>query len=108
MRLRHAVAASAGALLLAVSLPASAFAAEGDFGYRHGSGLKSTLHDPESGTCLDLPEATEDDPAYAPANHTDATATVFLDFDCSGDTYYVMDPGKHLGDRLKLRSVIFS
>ncbi|MFE0458995.1 hypothetical protein ACFW1A_06990 [Kitasatospora sp. NPDC058965] len=108
MRLRHAVAASAGALLLAVTLPSSAFAAAGSFEYAFGPGPRAALHDPDGGTCLDLPEATDDQAAFAPANHTDATATVFLDFDCAGDTYYVMTPGSRLGDRLRLRSVIFS
>ncbi|MFK0223698.1 hypothetical protein ACIQWN_36625 [Streptomyces vinaceus] len=47
-------------------------------------------------------------PAQSPWNRTDATATVFLDFNCDGDTYYVMTPGKKLGPLLKFRSVIFS
>ncbi|MFD7454211.1 hypothetical protein [Kitasatospora sp. NPDC059827] len=50
--------------------------------------------------------ATEANPAYAPKNLT--TATVFLDFNCEGDTYYTMNPGKILGNRLKFRSVVFS
>ena len=107
MRLRNTVAA-AGALLLVLSVPASAFAADGVFEYRYGSGIPGSLVDPDSGSCIDLPEAGPDTPAYAPKNFTDRTATVFVDFECNGDTYYVMNPGKKLGDKLKLHSVIFS
>ncbi|WP_405656102.1 hypothetical protein [Streptomyces sp. RK9] len=43
----------------------------------------------------------------APKNLTTSTAVVFLD--CEGDdTSYVMQPGRILSDRAKLRSVIFS
>ncbi|MFI9270792.1 hypothetical protein ACIGXM_08795 [Kitasatospora sp. NPDC052896] len=108
MRFRQTVAAALGALALVVAVPNSAYAATGSFEYKFGPGLPATLHDPESGRCVNLFGATPNDPAFAPRNFTDATATVFLDFNCDGDTYYVMNPGKQLGDRLKLRSVIFS
>ncbi|MEU9987817.1 hypothetical protein AB0E10_13640 [Streptomyces sp. NPDC048045] len=108
MRLRHSVAAALGALALVVTLPTSASAATGDFLYKVGPGVPAGIADPESGRCINLFGATEQDPAFAPENFTTSTATVFLDFDCNGDTFYVMNPGKRLGDRLKLRSVVFS
>ncbi|MEW1908417.1 hypothetical protein AB0442_08155 [Kitasatospora sp. NPDC085895] len=108
MRLRNSLLAAAGALLITLAVPSSASAATGDFLYKVGPGIPAGIADPESGQCVNLFGATEDHPAFAPENLTDSTATVFLDFDCSGDTYFVMNPGKKLGDRLKLRSVIFS
>ncbi|MFJ9609480.1 hypothetical protein ACIRS1_24390 [Kitasatospora sp. NPDC101176] len=108
MRLRNAVLALASAATLVLAIPTSANAAIGDFLYSVGPGVPAGLADPESGKCLNLFGATENDPAFAPKNLTASTATVFLDFDCSGDTFYVMNPGKILGNRLKLRSVVFS
>ncbi|MFD5466861.1 hypothetical protein ACFWIQ_29145 [Kitasatospora sp. NPDC127059] len=108
MRLRNAVLAVASAAALVLAVPMSANAATGDFLYKVGPGVPAGLADPESGKCINLFGATENDPAFAPENFTASTATVFLDFDCSGDVFYVMNPGKKLGDRLKLRSVVFS
>ncbi|MFJ8472268.1 hypothetical protein [Kitasatospora sp. NPDC094011] len=88
----------------------SANAAIGEFLYKVGPlpGVPAGIADPESGECINLHGATDETPAYAPTNLTTSTATVFLDFDCSGDVFYVMNPGKILGDRLKMRSVVFS
>nr|BEK65083.1 hypothetical protein KPHV_23100 [Kitasatospora purpeofusca] len=108
MRLRNSLVAAAGALLITLAVPTSAHAATGDFLYKVGPGVPAGLADPRSRECINLFGATEDHPAFAPENFTTSTATVFLDFDCDGDTYYVMNPGKKLGNRLKLRSVIFS
>ncbi|MER7772371.1 hypothetical protein [Kitasatospora sp. NPDC096140] len=109
MRLRHSLVAAVGALTLTLAVPTSAHAAAGEFEYQWGPlGLPNLLIDPPSGECIDLPLVTDADPGFAPYNRTSSTATVFLDFGCSGDTYYVMDPGKRLGPRLKLRSVVFS
>lgn len=108
MRLRNAVLAAVSAAALLVAVPTSANAAIGDFLYKVGPGVPAGLADPESRKCINLFGATEQTPAFAPENLTASTATVFLDFDCNGDTFYVMNPGKILGDRLKLRSVIFS
>ncbi|RKT19272.1 hypothetical protein BX285_3728 [Streptomyces sp. 1114.5] len=108
MRLRNAVLAAVSAAALVLAVPTSANAAIGDFLYKVGPGVPAGIADPESGKCINLFGATETDPAFAPKNLTASTATVFLDFDCSGDTFYVMNPGKILGDRLKLRSVVFS
>ncbi|MFJ7067667.1 hypothetical protein [Streptomyces sp. NPDC101115] len=110
MFLRRAVVSAVGALSLLVAVPSSANSAIGTFEYQTGPypGIPHLVADPDSGQCINLYGATEEDPAYAPKNLTASTATVFLDFDCSGDTFYVMDPGKILGSRLKLRSVIFS
>ncbi|MER7582154.1 hypothetical protein [Kitasatospora sp. NPDC097691] len=108
MRLRNTVLAVASAVALVFAVPTSANAAAGDFLYKVGPGVPAGLADPESRVCHNLFGATEDHPAFAPENFTDSTATVFLDSDCGGDVFYVMNPGKRLGDRLKLRSVIFS
>ncbi|KOV65488.1 hypothetical protein [Streptomyces sp. MMG1121] len=115
MRLRTALASAFGSLALIIAVPASASAATGHFQYSYlgldGAPHVATLADPPSGVCLTLPEAAApvlQEPAYAPKNRTASTATVFLGPECEGDTYYVMAPGKVLGDRLKLRSVVFS
>ncbi|MEU9074600.1 hypothetical protein ACFYUY_10020 [Kitasatospora sp. NPDC004745] len=110
MRLRNTVLALASAATLVLAVPTSATAATGDFLYRVGVppiGIPTGLADPESRVCIDLPDIGNL-PAFAPENFTTSTATVFLDAHCDGDTYYVMNPGKKLGDRLRLRSVIFS
>ncbi|MFJ7276264.1 hypothetical protein [Kitasatospora sp. NPDC098663] len=106
LRLATIAAVSAGALLFAV--PTSASAATGEFLYKVGPGLPQGLTDPPSEECLNLPGTSEDEPADSPRNLTLSTATVFVDFDCAGDVFYVMNPGKILGQRLKLRSVVFS
>ncbi|GAA4837567.1 hypothetical protein [Kitasatospora terrestris] len=108
MRLRTSLAALGGAVLLVICTPTSSYAATGDFLYKVGPGVLAGIADPASGTCIDLPFTTEEHPGFAPENFTDATATVFLDSGCDGDVFYVMNPGKKLGDRLELRSVIFS
>ncbi|WP_042378959.1 hypothetical protein [Streptacidiphilus melanogenes] len=108
MRLRQAAVTAVGVLAFTLSASSPASAATGDFLYKVGPGVPTGIANPDSGKCINLPFATEDAPGFAPENYTDATATVFLDADCEGDTYYVMNPGKKLGDRLKLRSVIFS
>ncbi|MEK2489055.1 hypothetical protein WN990_05790 [Kitasatospora purpeofusca] len=110
MRLRNSLVAATGALLITLAVPTSANAADGEFLYRVGRvpGIPAGLAEPESGECINVFGATEGDPAFAPHNLTTATATVFLDFNCVGDTYYVMNPGKKLGNRLHFRSVIFS
>ncbi|MFF7993459.1 hypothetical protein ACFZDG_27170 [Kitasatospora xanthocidica] len=108
MRLRNTVLAAVSAAALVLAVPTSANAASGDFLYKVGPRIPAGIADPESGKCIDLFGATENDPAFAPENFTTSTATVFLDFGCDGDVFYVMNPGKKLGDRLKLRSVVFS
>ncbi|MBV2155274.1 hypothetical protein [Kitasatospora sp. SUK 42] len=107
MRLRNAVLAAVSAVALVLAVPMSANAAQGDFRYKYGFGHTSGLFNPPSGPCIDIPEATEEEPAFAPENLTRSTATVFLDFDCEGE-HYVVNPGKKFSDRLKLRSVVFS
>ncbi|GAA1235332.1 hypothetical protein GCM10009665_26870 [Kitasatospora nipponensis] len=107
------MAAALGALTLVLAIPGSASAATGDFLYQYkdklGTVTPGALADPQSGVCLNLPELLSDgEPAFSPSNFTDATATVFAEADCDGDTYYVMNPGKKLGSAPKLRSVIFS
>ncbi|MEV0187907.1 hypothetical protein AB0I39_05145 [Kitasatospora purpeofusca] len=108
MRLRNTVIAAASAIALVLAVPTSANAATGEFLYKVGPGLPHGLTDPPSEECLNLPGATDEEPGHSPRNLTLSTATVFLDFNCEGDVYYVMNPGKILGPRLKLRSVVFS
>ncbi|MDY0816598.1 hypothetical protein [Kitasatospora purpeofusca] len=108
MRLRNSLVAAAGALLITLAVPNSAHAATGDFLYKVGNGTPAGVADPESGTCINVPGASESHPAFAPHNLTTSTATVFVESDCDGDVFYVMNPGKKLGDRLKFRSVLFS
>ncbi|MER7850452.1 hypothetical protein ABTZ03_41725 [Kitasatospora sp. NPDC096077] len=108
MRLRNAVVAAASAVALVLTVPLSANAATGVFLYKVGRGVPAELAYPESEKCIDLEGATDADPAFAPQNLTKSTATVFLEFGCNGDVFYVLDPGTKRGDRLKLRSVIFS
>ncbi|MFE4515352.1 hypothetical protein ACFRMQ_14315 [Kitasatospora sp. NPDC056783] len=107
MRLRNAVLAAASAIALVLAVPFSAHAAEGEFRSKYGFGSTSGLFNPPSGRCIDIPEATAEQPAFAPENITRSTATVYKDFDCNGESY-VLDPGKKASDRLKLRSVVFS
>ncbi|MCX5386800.1 hypothetical protein [Streptomyces sp. NBC_00083] len=109
MRLHHTPGAAAGAFMLALALPSSAqAAAHGELLYTTQAGAPGGIHDPESGQCLDLPGTTGAAPAQAPKNHTNATATVFLDADCAGDTYYVLQPSQQRGTDVKFRSVVFS
>ncbi|WP_046509277.1 hypothetical protein [Streptomyces odonnellii] len=113
MRLRHTLAAAAGALALLVSVPGSASAAEGEFGYlftgMDGRPTKGMLVNPPSGQCVTLPEAAGEyvPPAHSPRNGASSYATVFKDADCKGD-YYTLRPGGSASSRLKLRSVVFS
>ncbi|GJJ76808.1 hypothetical protein EMPS_09167 [Entomortierella parvispora] len=84
-----------------------AAATTGTFTYQTDEGELKTLVDPESGKCINLPDTTES-PGHSPSNDTPATAIVFLEEHCDGDVYYVLGPSKKAGERLKVRSVIFS
>ena len=112
MRLRNAAIAAASALTLVLAVPGSASAAAGEFRYTHrdaaGERHIGWLLGPASGECVDLPEATEQNPAYAPKNRTGSTATVFLDLDCHGDVFSSLRPGGVASERLLMRSVMFS
>ncbi|MEU3907933.1 hypothetical protein AB0F20_29685 [Streptomyces goshikiensis] len=108
MRLRHTLAATAGALLITVSVPNSATAATGDFEYRGPLLGSHTLNDPPNQQCLNIGQATDLLPAQSPKNFTTSTATVFLDFDCDGDTLTVLQPGQTAGLLVKFRSVLFN
>ncbi|MFF9981249.1 hypothetical protein [Streptomyces erythrochromogenes] len=107
MRLRHTLAAAAGALLLTVSLPNSASAAIGEFQYRGPLLGSHSLLDPSNQECINIPEATDLLPAQSPRNFTNSTATIFLDFDCEG-TFTVLTPGQTGGILVKFRSVVFN
>jgi hypothetical protein len=115
MRLRHSLAAAAGAAVLILTVPGSAYAAEGDFSYTytdgHGEQKRATLHDPASGECVTLPEAAQEytqPPAHSPKNRTDSFAIVFTNADCSGDQFTLRPHTGGASERLKLRSVLFS
>ncbi|MDI1452306.1 hypothetical protein ACWDU8_34490 [Streptomyces sp. NPDC003388] len=105
-------ACSAFALLLAA--PGSASAATGQFRYTYttaeGYEAVGFLNNPASGTCINLtaPGSAPGTASRAPQNRTDASATVFLNADCEGDTYYTLRPGADASERLLLRSVVFS
>ncbi|MFE7128883.1 hypothetical protein [Streptomyces sp. NPDC057617] len=112
MRLRHTLAAAAGALALLVSVPGSASAAEGEFSYlftgMDGRPTKGMLIDPPSGVCVTLPEVAGEyvPPAHSPRNGTASVATVFTGADCDG-YHYRLRPGGSASERLKMRSVVF-
>ncbi|MET8700496.1 MULTISPECIES: hypothetical protein [unclassified Kitasatospora] len=108
MRLRNAVLAAISAIALVLAVPLSANAAAGEFRYKYGPDFTGALIEPKSHACVDLPEATDEEPAFAPSNRTGSTATVFRDFGCAGDTYFVLRPGGRAGDRLLVRSVVFA
>ncbi|MFI8952746.1 hypothetical protein ACIGO6_40615 [Streptomyces sp. NPDC053750] len=105
-------ACSAIALLLAVPGPASAATGQFRYTYTTADGYEAVgfLNNPPSGQCVNLqgPASEPGSASRAPKNRTDATATVFLDADCEGDTYYTLPPGTGASDRLLLRSVVFS
>nr|WP_208869018.1 hypothetical protein [Streptomyces glaucescens] len=109
-----AVGAASSAFLLLVAMPGSASAATGQFRYTYttaeGYEAVGFLNNPASGECTNLPApgSAPGAASRAPQNRTDATATVFLDADCEGDTYYTLPPGTGASDRLLLRSVVFS
>jgi hypothetical protein len=109
-----AVGAAASAFVLLVTVPGSASAASGQFRYSYttedGYEAVGFLNNPADGECITLspPGSAPGSVSRAPKNYTDATATVFLDADCEGDTYYVLPPGRGASDRLLLRSVVFS
>ncbi|MGW2788138.1 hypothetical protein ACWC3X_44510 [Streptomyces populi] len=112
--LTAAAGAACSALVLLVAAPGSACAATGQFRYTYttadGYDAVGFLNNPTSGQCINLPApaATPGTASRAPQNRTDATATVFLDADCAGDTYYTLPAGTGASDRLLLRSVVFS
>jgi hypothetical protein len=92
-----------GAQLSGTGIPL-AKRATGTFQYRLHDRSVHELDHPSPNQCFNIPETDAQWPANSPVNHLDGTATVFLDFDCEGDTYYVLSPGK----KLKFRSVVFS
>ncbi|MFF9457384.1 hypothetical protein [Streptomyces flaveolus] len=112
--LTAAVGAACSAVALLLAVPGSAAAATGQFRYTYttadGYEAVGFLNNPASGECINLqgPASEPGSVSRAPKNRTDATATVFLDADCQGDTYYTLPPGAGAGDRLLMRSVIFS
>ncbi|MGW0884668.1 hypothetical protein [Streptomyces sp. NPDC002671] len=109
-----AVGAACSAFVLLLAVPGAASAATGQFRYTYttaeGYEAVGFLNNPAGGTCINLsgPGSAPGTAPRAPKNHTDATATVFLNADCEGDTYFTLPPGAGASDRLLLRSVVFS
>ncbi|MFF8717475.1 hypothetical protein ACF07T_39655 [Streptomyces sp. NPDC015184] len=97
-----------------MAVPGSASAASGQFRYTYttaeGYEAVGFLNNPVSGECINLrgPASEPGSFSRAPKNRTDASASVFLDADCEGDVYYTLPPGAGAGERLLMRSVIFS
>lgn len=115
MRRRSTVAASLAAFALALTLPASAQAATGDFSYKivglNGQTQSVTLHELPSRQCVTLPEVADpssSEPAFAPHNDTDEWALVFTGPDCEGDSWTLRPHGRPASDYLKLRSVFLT
>ncbi|MFD5098316.1 hypothetical protein [Streptomyces albidochromogenes] len=113
MKLRNAAAATVAAFALALSMPGTAVAAQGQFHYKYvddmGRQQSVTLHDPSSGECINLYATGDDDalPGYGPHNDTDSVATVYFDVDCEGDQWHLRPHGKPARDDLEMRSVRF-
>jgi hypothetical protein len=115
MRLRGILGTVLGTGMLLLASPAVANAATGDFSYRfvdsYGITQESTLMNPPSRECINLPEVTGPNsalPADSPRNATGATAAVFSAPDCEGDYFSLRPLTGHGSERLKLRSVLFS
>ncbi|MGW4599239.1 hypothetical protein ACWEOA_28665 [Streptomyces sp. NPDC004457] len=112
--LTAALGAACSAFVLLLAAPGSASAATGQFRYTYttadGYEAVGFLNNPPSGECINLqgPASEPGSASRAPKNRTNATATVFLDANCEGDTYYTLPPGTGASDRLLLRSVVFS
>jgi hypothetical protein len=115
MRIRSTLAVALSAGVLIVAMPSIANAATGGFSYKfvdsQGIRQTTTMTDPPSRECINLSEVENpyaSTPADSPRNDTDETATVFGEPDCEGDHFTLWPHGGHAGDRLKLRSVVFS
>jgi hypothetical protein len=111
MRLRATVTAALGAAGLLLSLPGSAFAAQGEFIYWHegyGTVEQKVLFDPQGRDChrLDLPSWYT--PGHHVVNNTNATAVVYRDQNCATDVFYVLRPGERAPGGVEVRSVLFS
>ena len=81
--------------------------------YTTGEGYEAvgSLNNSPSRECINLSGVGSDDlaPGHSPKNRTDAVATVFLNVDCKGDSFFSLRP--HTGggsERLKVRSVVSS
>ncbi|WP_342671224.1 hypothetical protein, partial [Streptomyces lushanensis] len=105
--------AAGGALALLASIPGSASAAQGEFGYvftgMNGGPTAGMLVNPGSRECVTLPEVAGEyvPPAHSPRNGTFSTATVFAGPDCDGE-FHILPPGGSAGSGVLIRSVAFS
>ncbi|WP_327255734.1 hypothetical protein [Streptomyces sp. NBC_01244] len=114
MKLRTAVAAAAAAFSMVLSLPGSAFAAEGYFHYKYVDAFAQeqhvTLHDPHSGKCVNLYAVGDDEvqPGYGPHNDTDSAVVVYAGANCQGAEWRLRAHGNPARDDLLVRSVRFA
>jgi len=113
MRLRNTLAAAAGALVLVLTIPASANAAAlGHFDYEYKDALGITqfgsLDNPPTDRCIDLPELLSNGtPADSPRNRTNNFALIYIGAGCTGNDFPVPSNGSGSAN-LKLRSVMFA
>ncbi|MFM9441742.1 hypothetical protein [Streptomyces acidiscabies] len=112
MRMRTALAATAGALALIVTVPTSASAADGTFLYVYsgldGSPQVAALGNPASRDCITLPEVanpSSSSPARYAYNDTGSTAVIFEGPGCTGSATALAP--RSGGERTEFRSVIF-
>ncbi|WP_333777020.1 hypothetical protein [Streptomyces sp. IBSBF 3136] len=111
MRVRHAVGAACGVLVLTVTIPISAHAADGYFGYHYGlpgAQAQSRLTDPASDKCVDIPEIVGHplQNAFSPVNNTDEDAQLYLEADCLGP-HTTLAAGRQAGPSRLFKSVVF-
>jgi hypothetical protein len=114
MRFRTAAITAVSVVTLMLTVSGVASASEGEFTYRYydddGEIQVGELVDPPSRECVDIPEVIESSDAHAfrPHNRTDSAATVFKGGNCAGNAHYPLRSGGRAGDRLLIRSVVFS
>ncbi|MBD0744058.1 hypothetical protein [Streptomyces sp. CBMA152] len=111
MRLRHAVGAAFGALVLTVTIPTSANAALGRLDYHYGlpgATTTSLLQDPSSNKCIDIPEIVGHplQNAFSPNNRTDQDVLLYLEEECFGPST-TLKAGFKAGPARVFKSVVF-
>ncbi|MFJ2610282.1 hypothetical protein ACIQOU_14965 [Streptomyces sp. NPDC091279] len=101
MRLRNAVAAGLGALMLLLTVSTPANAATGTFEYKlrdtvNMKKLTIKITDPVEEKCYSVPGHDRDRGYYA-NNGTDASATIYSGFKCDGTTRKIPSRGTGSG-----------
>jgi hypothetical protein len=115
MRLRTTLLTTASAVALVLTVTAPASAATGKFIYYYtdaaGKEQKVELVDPPSVECIEIPEVASTPDAYAfrPRNRTNARATAFKVSGCTGTDTFELAPKIGRGsDKTLFRSVRFA